>query len=941
MKKHNKKRILTIALLFIICIVQTAPVSARETDYARTVRVSCGINNALYLNKDGNPEGYCSEYLKDLAKINHWNIEYVEDSWNNSVQNLKDGKIDLLFPTQMTEERKSTMGFSTSIGGYQPIGLFARKDSGLCYDDYEGFDGARIAVSEGTSNETVLTAYAEENGFTYEPVYINTTDEKKAALLNGTVDLIVFSTLNDVPDANVVAMIDYLPFYYCTNIEDTELLKELNYGMNQMLIRHPDIVENVFYNFMNGNISFAYTKEEQTAIDKHGKITVGVYQDTAPLFDVASDGTYYGIYADLLQRIAEISGLTIEVKALDRKEYAFDYLDQGDIDFVMGSSDQALKYSGATGYVQSDGMMDYYSIEITKKDFQLDANSSLIIALTGGRRYWASVIQDKYPNSSIHYYESSKDCLDAVQRGDASLTVLNSWEYNYQSKNHRYENLMEWENSRKLSETVFVSLDTKDELIRSIINKAIEQISNAEKEGIITANLNRPYSSYNFSDRFYDMRESIILFGLLLLVILVGFVVYIIMRRKSIQELEAKNLLLEHANASKDLFLSRMSHELRTPLNAINGYATVLEQNLGSHELDEHKIHEGLESILRATKYQLAIISDVLDIQKIESGKLELSPAEIDFGSYMESIVEMIQSEADSKKIQFSYERLTSVNDTYFLDGVRLQQALLNILHNAIKFTPVGGTVKMTAEVVDHDEIANTIKFVISDSGIGISEDFQKNYLFHRFAQEYQGNTSPYEGCGTGLAISREIIHLMGGEITCHSKMGEGSTFTVILTAKHIEKKKKNRERRAKQTYDLGGIRILLCEDNPMNQDMERSLLERMHGIVDIADDGQIGLQKFKASETGYYQIVLMDIRMPNMDGLETTKAIRALNREDAKEIPILAVSANAFEEDIQKSIHAGMNEHLAKPVDARILYEKIHFYCKRNTLCDHSAERQ
>ncbi len=926
---NKGKKLLSLLLAIIVSITVLIPAMAAESDDWRTVRVAIGINNSLYYDENGEVQGYCSEYINQLAKINHWNIEYVEGSWTDSVQNLYDGRIDILFPAQKTDERIGKMGFSSAIGGYQPIGLFAKADSPYCYDDYEAFNGARIAVSAGTSNEACLLQYAKENNFTYEPVYMNSTPEKLQALEDGTVDMIVFSTLNDVDDGKVVAMLDYLPFYYCTRIDDTELLEELDYGMNQLLIRNADLVQQVFYSFMNGNVSFAYTKAEEQAIKKKGKITVGVYEDTSPLFDV-DDGEYHGIYVDLIYRIEELSGLDVEIRPLDRKEYAFDYLDKGDIDFVLGSSDQALKYSDATKYVQSEGIMDYYTIAITKANASFSELDNMTFALTGGRRYWASMINKNCPNASIKYYENSKECLDAVEDGDADITLLNTWEYNYQSKNERFQNLVEWESSRTLSETVFVSLESEDPLIRSVIDKSIEQISNAEKEKIITANLNNGYDDYNFKDRVYAMKNSLAIIAAVFVVIFGVFFMYVFMRKRNVAALKIKNMQLASANEAKDRFLSRMSHELRTPLNAISGYTSVVEQNIDDPDVDRESSKTNLKFIHQAVNYQLAIIGDLLDIQKIENGRMELIKTEIDAASYMDEIVSMIRPEAEQKNITFTYERLTKVNDTYFIDGVRFQQVLLNVLHNAVKFTPEGGKVKLTVDVIDKGEKSNTLKFVISDNGIGISEEFQRNYLFKRFAQEYGDNTSPYEGCGMGLAFCKEVMHLMGGDITCESVQGVGSTFTIIFVAEHITKSKRIRQPLDYSQYDLSGLRVLLCEDNPMNQDMERKLLEKMNCQVDIADDGVVGLRKFQGSDTGYYDIVLMDIRMPNMDGWECTTHIRALDREDARTIPIIAVSANAFEEDVEKSLEVGMNEHLAKPVAVTIMYEKIKKYCSK-----------
>ncbi len=923
-----------IAVVMGCCLFIKVPMNARASEEWKTVRVSVGINKALYLNEDGEPEGYCSEYLIQLAKINHWKLEYVEGSWNESVQNLYDGKIDLLLPTQMTEERKEKMGFSSSIGGYQPIGLFAAKDSDYCYDDYAKFNGLKIAVSEGTSNEVALQQYARENNFSYTAVYIDSVEEKVNALADGTVDLVVFSTLNDIEAGKVVAMLDYLPFYYCTNINDTELLKELNYGMNQMLIRNPELVQEVFYDFMNRNISFAYTVEEKAAITEKGKIVVGVYQDTPPLFEVAGDGSFSGIYVDLIQRVEELSGLDIEIKALDRKELIFDYLNNGSIDFVLDSSDQALKYESNEAYVQSEDVMDYYTIAVSRPDFSASVDNPMVFALTTGRQFWAEQIFEKCKEASIKYYPTSKECLEAIKKGDADITLINTWEYNYQSKNSRFQNLIEWETSRVLSETRFIALADSNELIRSVMDKAIEQISNAEKEGIITANLNTPYHDYSLSDKIYSMKEGIIIFICVILLLLITFFVYITMRKRNIQALEKSNERLEQANEAKDLFMSRMSHELRTPLNAINGYTTVVEQNISDPDFDVEMSKTNLESIHRAVKYQLAIIGDLLDIQKIESGKLELNKTVCQSEEYIKNIIDMIMPEADRKNIHFSYQALSPLNETYMIDGIRFQQVLLNLLHNAVKFTQEGGSVKLTSEVIDQTQNNHVLKFVISDNGIGMSEDFQKNYLFKKFAQEYSGTTSPYEGCGTGLALSQEIMHMMGGEITCESQQGIGSTFTITVTAQHRIRSRRTAKKIDYQQYDLKGLNILLCEDNMMNQDMERRLLEKMNAVVDIADDGMIGLEKFENSDQEYYDVILMDIRMPNMDGWECTKNIRSLEREDAKTVPIIAVSANAFEEDIEHSAQVGMSEHLSKPVDVRKLYEKLSEYKKGEQLC-------
>ena len=370
-----------------------------------------------------------------------------------------------------------------------------------------------------------------------------------------------------------------------------------------------------------------------------------------------------------------------------------------------------------------------------------------------------------------------------------------------------------------------------------------------------------------------------------------------------------------------------MSHELRTPLNAIDGYTTLMEENIRSAKMNTEEMLTNIAITQRASQYLLTIISDILDIQSIEQGKIKINKTAIEAHSYMENVVHVIRKEADEKKIEFVYERKTHFSDHYIMDGARFQQILLNILHNAVKVTPTGGKITMTAESIDQREKYALLKFVIADTGVGMKKEFLENQLFEKFAQENMGITSPYDGCGTGLFISRELIHLMGGEIYCNSEKGKGSEFVITLPAEPVKSKVRERRKREVVHYDLGGLRILLCEDNPMNQDMEKRLMERMNCVVDIADDGKIGVDKFAESPEGFYDIVLMDIRMPNMDGLEATRNIRALKRKDAQLVPILAVSANAFDEDVRDSIKSGMNEHIAKPIRPEVMYEKIQGY--------------
>lgn len=919
MKKTKKYFMIGFAIILMVIFLPDTKVMAAAPQTSKTVRVACGMNDALYLDEAGNPAGICLPYLRRLSWVNNWTYEYVEGSYSEGIQNLYDGKVDLMFPVGKDDDVEERLAFADFIGGYQQIGLFTRADADIYYEDYEGFDGKKVGLSMG-ANSNIMDEYAQKHGFSYQPVGLNTIQDKIDALDRGEVDLLAFSTLNTVPNGKLVAVLDQVPFYFCTRDDNQELLQEINYGMSVSMIDTPDIVSQMYEDVLKGNNKISYTKEENDKIGSTDKITFGVYSDCLPLAGINSEGECVGIYVDILKELEKESGLHIEIKPITDSNRLYSYLDDGTVDYVIGLQELRFSQENADNHLASNGITEYTTVAVTMPNYQFEQDGKPVIALTKARNFLEDYIYNEFPGARISYYDTRKECLNAVQKGEADATFINTWEYNYETKNPRFQELMERESLRMTSVVGLGATRQADMEILSILEKTISQIPEDTLSDIIALNLDMPYQSYNLEDRFYRVRTELFVMVLVGVIIVGGLAIYLNIKRKYIRDLVI-------ANKAKSDFLSRMSHELRTPLNAIHGYAAITTQNAAKGDTDEQVLLENMDSIEKASDYLLGIIKDILDLQQMETGKITLEKADINLAEYMKTIVKMIQPMADEKSIQFTYTMINGGTDHYLLDGLRLQQVLLNILYNAVKFTSAGGNVTMTTELADKDEKDATIRFMIADTGIGMSKDFMENKLFHKFAQENQDITSPYTGCGNGLVICKELVEMMDGQISCVSEQGKGTTFTILIRAQHSPQKHREPVKRKAPDYDLKGIRVLMCEDNPMNQDMEKRLLERMNCRVEIAGDGQIGLDMFEKSDSGYYDIVLMDIRMPNMDGLEATRAIRALDREDAKTVPIMAVSANAFEEDVQNSLEAGMNEHLAKPVDARLLYEKIKFY--------------
>lgn len=386
-------------------------------------------------------------------------------------------------------------------------------------------------------------------------------------------------------------------------------------------------------------------------------------------------------------------------------------------------------------------------------------------------------------------------------------------------------------------------------------------------------------------------------------------------------QLEQALNLAEQANSAKSEFLSRMSHEMRTPMNAIIGLVALAEQETKVPEV----VKDYLEKIETSGKLLMNLINDVLDMSKIESGKMELHPESCCLDVLLDGIQSVIHPLCEQKKIRF-VEEGERKQDYILLDRLRFQQVLLNLLSNAVKFTPEGGEVCFKYGSKNQGRML-AMEFEVADNGIGMSEEFQKQ-MFHPFTQEQREGTLSVQGTGLGLAISKAIIDKMGGTIQVDSHPGEGTRFVIRIAFPLVEEKDvkgPGEETGWKQTENaLAGRQVLLVEDHPMNQLIARRILQNNGIRVVTADNGAAAVEMFRSQDAGYFDAILMDIRMPVMDGISAAKEIRKLPREDAKTIPIIAMTANAFEEDIEKTKEAGMNFHLAKPIEPTLLLKTL-----------------
>lgn len=376
------------------------------------------------------------------------------------------------------------------------------------------------------------------------------------------------------------------------------------------------------------------------------------------------------------------------------------------------------------------------------------------------------------------------------------------------------------------------------------------------------------------------------------------------------------------ANQAKGEFLTRMSHEIRTPMNSIIGLAYLSRENLENKK----QLSENLDKIDMSARFLLSFVDDILNLSQIESGNVAMHQDVVRMEEFLGELNRVTGAMAHEKHVCFTMETRGKFWKEYRFDAEKLKKALLNILQNAVKFTQPEGRVDFIIELLAETQNQTVFRFEVRDTGIGMDEKFLPR-VFDAFEQEDNGNTTLYGGTGLGLSISKNIIEFMDGRIDVYSGKGNGSTFVVTMGLEKVEDSEetlRKQNRSGNLDYDFSGSRVLLVEDNEINIDITRNILTHKHFEVDTAINGEEGVKLFVSHEEGYYDAILMDIRMPVMDGLTATRKIRGLDREDAKRIPIVAMTANVFEEDVKKSFEAGMDAHLSKPVEIKQMYSLL-----------------
>ena len=594
MRKTNwLERAAALALAVSLCCAMGAAAVAQAVGKPLTsVRVPCGINELLRVDASGQPTGYLVDYLNALAQINDWQYEYVETDWNGAIEMLQNGELDLLFPTNYTAEREKTMDFSTMVGGYTAPGLFARADSHYDYEDYDSFNGARIAVTRGSSNEHALIELAQSKGFTYEPYYINSNAEKIQALSRGEVDMIILTADNDLANTVLVAVMESAPFYFAVKKGDAELLAQLNQGMQQMIKEKPELVTNMIRQCLMGahGSMLAFTQEERDFVESGREVVIGFYEETKPLAYVEPDGTCNGIYVKLLENVRAVSGANIVFRPISRDKNWQDLVASGVLDFFIGASSSLAAQD--PDFCTTRTFFPYDNVLVTRSDCAFSELDSPVIALTNGRFYLNHYVSTTLRAAEIRYYHSAKDCFLAVMNGEVDGTVLNNVEYNYQSKNPRFAGLIQWENYRVSTEGGLMASVDVDPVMFSVMDKATGVLTDNLVNTTITDNLNMPYDA-TLTDSLYASRYLLVAVAVVLLTAAVTALVISSIRKR-------QKAILAEAQAHE-------RHQMRILAALSRDYDAIYYTDLNADTCEEVRVNDAAEE----GAGRIALVGDV------------------------------------------------------------------------------------------------------------------------------------------------------------------------------------------------------------------------------------------------------------------------------------------------------------------------------------------
>ena len=1067
----RKSACVMLSLLLLLSAVLPVKAAA-ETASAKVVRVGSFEDTFNYVNEKGARKGYGYELLETLSGYAGWQFEYVTCDWSDCFEKLKNGEIDIIGGISYTEDRTQEMLFSDEPMGVEKYYLYAdlsRAD--ISASDFKTLNGQKIGVLMGTEPEVMLAEWEEKYGLKTEHVNISNNEDVKQKLANHEIDCFVsleesfwtergISTITRVGESGI---------YYAINKNRPDIKEELDDAMRALNEAAPFYTADLYKRYFSMDYTPILTGEEKAWLRKHGAIRMGFLASDSGVstFDPAT-GEFTGVITDYIQFAADCLGnqeLEFQLVGYDSKEAELDALKSGEIDMIF-HCDQNPNLAEEYHFACTNTTWTSNLMAVTNKQ-HFNENNVNRIAVPQNKLSLKKYLAFYYPQWEIVDCDTQEDAARLVKDGQADCFVTGISSENKYSKKYSFYSVPLVNPVRSC-----FAVNSGNRSLLSILNKTIKAMPVNMLAGALAmykSSARKVTLSDFIKDNFFKV---MLISSIAVAVVLLTILMLLQKARKAeaaarkaasdTQELNAKLQVAvekaETANRAKSTFLSNMSHDIRTPMNAIIGFTTLALSNID----DTDRVKDYLGKTLASSNHLLSLINDVLDMSRIESGKIHLEEVEVNLSDVLHDLKTIVSGQIYAKQLELYMDVMDVTDEDVYCDKTRLNQILLNLLSNAIKFTPAGGTVSVRVrQLAGKVHGCGQYEFRIKDNGIGMSQEFAQK-IFEPFERERTSTVSRIQGTGLGMAITKNIVDMMGSTIEVQTAQGKGTEFTVCVPMRAQTEQRpvekiteleglkalvvdddfntcdsvtkmlvkvgmraewtlsgKEAVLRARQSIemsdvyhayiidwrlpDMNGIEvtrqirslhddtpiiiltaydwsdieveakaagvtafcskpmfmsdlretlmsalgqkpadavqrllpeknadfkgkhILLVEDNELNREIAQEILQEYGFLVDTAENGAVAVEKVSTAAPGSYDLVLMDVQMPIMDGYTATRKIRALDDPARAKLPILAMTANAFDEDRRNALESGMNGFLSKPIVIGDLVQELH----------------
>lgn len=908
MFKKGKKLAALCTIIFVV-LSMCMPCLADETQ--KTIRVGSFEDTFNYVDEHGVRRGYGYELMQALAGYTGWKFEYVKCDWSNCFEKLVNGEIDIMGDIAYTDDRAKEMLFSEETMGEEKYVLYANlSDMDIVSSDFKSLNGKRIGVLKGTNSEYMLTNWENKYGIHTEHVNVSGNEDVKKKLANNEIDCFVSLEESIWSERGIssVTTIGESDIYFVINKERSDIKQELDYAMRQLDSDSPFFKADLYKKYFTLDYTQFLTGFEKSYIKEHGGIRIGFLDNDSVVFSMdKKSGEIHGTLSEYISYAKDCLGnhtLKFDIEAFDDYDKMIEALQNNEIDVIYYASRNS-NVAEKKEYALSNTAWTYNLIAVTNKE-DFNENDAYVVAVPKNKVALKQHIAYNYPHWKLVDCDSIEDGANMVDNGKVDCFIMGSSQVlSFDGKkNFKIIPLT------KTMEACFAVKDGQATLL-SILNKTIKAMPSDMLTSAIAM-----YDSTAYKTTFYSFLKDH-----LVVVLVLGFsiiiVILLLLQKARRAEASAKVALksAEDASLAKTQFLHNVSHDIRTPMNAILGYSELMKNELKDNDLP--RVFEHLNKLQKAGNILLSIINNVLDMARIESGHMELDENYANIEDIRQRLIEMFEDEAKKKNIHVRYT-FNVEHKHVMADVTKVEEIFVNILSNALKYTPSNGSVEVDVDELSCDEPGYMIvRTSIMDTGIGMSQEYLEK-IFESFSRERM-TSSKISGTGLGMAIVKKYVDLLGGTIDVKSVLGKGSTFIVTLKYKMADEKyylDKQEENCEVDNAIFNGKHILLAEDNDLNAEIAQTILERAGLFVDRVKNGIECVNRVIENPVGTYDVILMDIQMPKMDGYKATCEIRNLQDKAKACIPIVAITANAFEEDKKKAIDAGMDGHIAKPIN-------------------------